>query len=305
MLRTIGVKSNIENLFSLSQPYIQEKEISFFGLKRGYKKFLNQIQPAVPFSAHDTVEFLKDPYLIEEMISLFSEKSRLDDFDRIFSGDSLFRNEQLELAEHYFQKLKQIDEQLFSLFSLSINVVFSGPSELASGGSSSGAIGSIWINPRPTWDKQDFFEFFLHEMTHNLVFLDEYHHRHYENYSDMLLEENYAMSAILAKKRPLDKVFHSILVCTEVLLARRDVFGHPAAPKLHPPTSIMLNQAFESIIYLEKNLNVYSLLTARAKDLMKRCKEHLKAVKASLVPQEKLVAMSNFDHTSCTGNLVY
>lgn len=73
----------------------------------------------------------------------------------------------------------------------------------------------------------------------------------------MLLEENYAMSAILAKKRPLDKVFHSILVCTEVLLARRDVFGHPAAPKLHPPTSIMLNQAFESIIYLEKNLNLY------------------------------------------------
>ena len=305
MLRTIGVNGNIENLFFLSQPYIQDKDISFLGLKQAYKKFLHQIQPSVPVSPLDTIEFLTDSSLVRKMISLFAEKSRLDDFDRIFSEDSHFKNEHLDLAEQYLHRLKQVDEQLFSLFSLSINILFSGPSELASGGSSSGAIGCIWINPRPTWSEQDFFEFFVHEMTHNLVFLDEYRHRHYENYSEMLREENYAMSAILAKKRPLDKVFHSILVCTEVLLTRRDVLGHPSSPKLHPPTSIMLRQAFESISYLEENLNIYSLLTARAKDLMMRCKEHLKAVEVSCAPQEELVAMSNFDNTAVESNLIY
>lgn len=247
MLRTIGIKRNIENLFALSQPYIIDRDHSYLGLKKAYKKFLHQIQPSVPVSSLDTIEFIKDIPRAREMIALFAEKSRLDDFDRIFSDSLQLQNEQLDVARWHLQKLKEVDEQLFSLFSLAINILFIGPSELASGGSSSGAIGCIWINSRPTWEPQDFMEFFVHEMTHNLVFLDEYRYHHYENYSGMFLEENYAMSAILAKKRPLDKVFHSILVSTEVLLTRKDILGHPESPKLHPPTSIMLDKAFESI----------------------------------------------------------
>jgi hypothetical protein len=305
MLRTVGIKRNIENLFSLSQPYTQGGDYSFLGLKRAYKKFLHQIQPSVPVSFLDTIEFLKDVPRTREMISLFAEKSRLDDFDRVFSDDSQFQNEHLDLAEWYLQELKKVDEQLYSLFSLAINILFSGPSALASGGSSSGAIGCIWINPRPTWGLQDFLEFFVHEMTHNLVFLDEYRYHHYEGYAEMFLEENYAMSAILAKKRPLDKVFHSILVSTEVLLTRRDILGHPGSPILHPPTSIMLEKTFESIDYVERNSTVYSLLTSRGKELITTCKEHLKDVKASYTPTEALAAMSNLDHTTITSDLVY
>jgi hypothetical protein len=305
MLRTIGIKRNIENLFSLSQPYMQDRDYSFLGLKKAYKKFLHQIQPSVPVSSLDTVEFLKDIPLTRELLSMFAEKSRLDDFDRIFSDDSQLQNEHLDLAEWHLQKLKEVDEQLFSLFSLAINIIFSGPSDLAGGGSSSGAIGCIWINPRPTWNPQDFMEFFVHEMTHNLVFLDEYRHKHYEKYSEMFLEENYAMSAILAKKRPLDKVFHSILVSTEVLLSRRDIFGHPESPKLHPPTSIMLDKAFESISYLEETQSVYSLLTSRGKELIMTCKEHVKDVKSSFNPPGELAAVSNLDHTMVASELVY
>jgi hypothetical protein len=211
----------------------------------------------------------------------------------------------MNLVEPHLQNLKEVDEQLFSLFSMAINIIFSGPSNLASGGSSSRTIGCIWINPRKTWSLQDFMEFFVHEMTHNLVFLDEYCHKHYEKYSEMFLEENYAKSAILALKRPLDKVFHSILVSTEVLLTRQDVLGHPGSPKLHPPTSIMLNKALESILYLEETQNVYSLLTARGKDLITICKEHLKNVENSFKPTEELAAVANFDHTMITSELIY
>jgi len=305
MLRTIGIKENVENVFLLSHPHVQDGDTSFSGLKTAYKKFLHQIQPSVPVSSFDTVEFLKDVSRTRMMISLFAEKSRLDDFNRIFSDDSQFHNEHLDVAEQHLQKLEKIDEQLFSLFSLAINIIFSGPSELASGGSSSGAIGCIWINPRPTWSLQDFMEFFVHEMTHNLVFLDEYRHKHYEKYAEMFLEENYAMSAILAKKRPLDKVFHSILVSTEVLLSRRDIFGHPKSPKLHPPTSIMLNKAFESISYLENAPNIYALLTNRGKELIAICKEHLQDIEKSFDVSEELTTVADFDHTMAASELVY
>lgn len=304
MLWTIGMKRNIESFFLLSQPYIQDSNTSFLGLKKAYKKFLHHIQPSVPISSLDEIEFLTDTSRTKKMISLFAEKSRLDDFDRIFLDNSQFQNEQLIVAERHLQKLKEVDEQLFSLFSLVINIIFSGPSELASGGSSSGAIGCIWINPRLTWDSQDFLEFFIHEMTHNLVFLDEYRYHHYENYTGMFLEENYAMSAILAKKRPLDKVFHSILVSTEVLLARQNLLGHPESPKLHPPTSIMLDKAFESIDYVEKNSMVYSLLTPRGEELIKTCKEHLKDIKTSFILSKRLAAVSNFDNATITSNFI-
>jgi hypothetical protein len=239
------------------------------------------------------------------MIALFAEKSRLDDFDRIFSDDSQFQHEQLDMAEWHLQELKKDDEQLYSLFSLAINTLFSRPSELASGGSSSGAIGCIWINPRQNWSRQDFLEFFVHEMTHNLVFLDEYRYHHYEDYTGMFLEENYAKSAIQAKRRPLDKVFHSILVSTEVLLTRRDLLRHPKSPILHPPTSIMFEKTFESIDNVERNSTVYSLLTSRGKELITTCKEHLKDVRASYIPIEELATMSNLDNTTGTSDLVY
>ncbi len=238
------------------------------------------------------------------MISLFAEKSRLDDFNRIFADCDQFQKN-LKIVEDFFLKLKAVDAQLFYLFSLAINIIFSGPSVLASGGSSSGAIGCIWINPRENWSEQDFMEFFIHEMTHNLLFIDEYCHHHYQGYSEMFLESNYAFSAILSKKRPLDKVFHSILVSTEVLLARNELVGHPETPKLHPPTSIMLDKVFKSISFLEETKNVYALLNDRGRELISLCKEHLHGIKASFVADHKLNAVSNFDDAAVTGNHIY
>ena len=154
-------------------------------------------------------------------------------------------------------------------------MIFSCSSDNAGGGSTSAAIGCIWINPRPHWSENDFFEFFVHELTHNLVFLDELRYRHYTNYSSIIIEENYSPSAILARKRPLDKVFHSILVSTEVLLTRQSLLGHPETPRAHPPTQIMLDQCLYSIRSLEENNAVFSLLTERSQTLLALCKSKL------------------------------
>lgn len=282
MLRIVGIDKVIENVIALSYSYSNERNFSFSKLKESYKRFLQHIQPAIPKGGSGTIEFVRDSHLTAELIEIFDEKSRLDDFDEIFSGEESLRLENLKKAEKYYQDLQEIDRNLFSLFSLVINIVFSGPSDIAGGGSTSGAVGCIWVNPRPSWSSQDFIEFFIHEMTHNLVFLDEYRFHHYTSYSQMLSEENYTISAILSRKRPLDKVFHSIMVSTEVLLSRCDLLGHPEVPKLHPPSEILFEKTCKSIEALENFPQCYNLLTARGKELIALCKVKMSHIESCM-----------------------
>lgn len=274
MIRLIGKEKIVANLISLSYPFNTTKDHSFAGLKKAYKGFLQHIQPDIPKGSKDAVEFVKDPHLTNKLMAIFDEKSRLDDFDEVFS-QAAPQGVNLEELENHYLSLKDYDETLFNVFSLVVNLIFTSPSGLAGGGSSSGAVGCIWVNPRPNWTKQDFLEFFIHELTHNLVFLDEYRFHHYTDYSQILSESNFTISAILSKKRPLDKVFHSIIVSTEILLSRNDL-GHPSAPKLHPKSATLLEKTMRSIESLENFAECYSLLTARGKELITLCKERLK-----------------------------
>lgn len=280
MLRVIGLEAILENILALSLPYMDNSELSFLNLKKAYRKYLDHIQPNTPKGENDSVEFLKNILITKKLVSIFEEKSRLDDFDDIFTEEKIFQVEHLDPAEKYFKEIKKIDEELFSIFSLVINIIFSGPSNKAGGGSTSGAIGCIWINPRSNWSKFDFIEFFIHEMTHNLVFIDEYRYHHYTDYSKMLLTENYTVSAILAKRRPLDKVFHSIIVSTEILLTRSAILGHPKTPMLHPSTEIMLEKTLKSINELENSASIFDLLTDRGKELVGLCKKALENIES-------------------------
>jgi hypothetical protein len=148
------------------------------------------------------------------------------------------------------------------LIHLVIHTIFTFPSKLAGGGSTSAAIGCIWVDIRSHWKEQDVLEFLIHETTHNLVFIDEICYSHYTSYQEIAKKENFARSAILNKPRPLDKVFHSILVSTEVLSFRQEHFGHPDKPCLHPPTHILFDQTNQSI---DSIMEVERFLTARAK----------------------------------------
>jgi len=275
MYRLLGLSSNLENICALSSLTYKKQDSAFNSLKTAYKDFLTRIQPKVPRSNSLNVEFLQDDERTNKLIELFGEKSRLDDFKEVFSSHMTVQKEHVKIAETHLLSLREIDRELFAIFNLVVNMIFSGPSDTAGGGSTSGAIGCIWINPRPHWTQSDFFEFFVHEFTHNLVFLDELRYRHYTNYSSIIMEENYSPSAILAKKRPLDKVFHSILVSTEVLLTRQTLLGHPETPRVHPPTQIMLEQCLFAIHSLEENPGIFSLLTERAKTLLTMCKNKL------------------------------
>src|SRR5436305_15130155 len=84
-------------------------------------------------------------------------------------------------------------------------------------------------------------------MTHTLMFLDEGRYGHYLDYAAIAQRENYALSPILAKQRPLDKVVHALVVTAEILSFRQLHAGHPHGARRHPDSDRLLRAAEQSI----------------------------------------------------------
>lgn len=89
------------------------------------------------------------------------------------------------------------------------------------------------------------------------MFIDEIRYSHY-NYGAIVDKSTWARSAILNVPRPLDKVLHSVVVATEILLLREQCLGHPIRPAVHPPTQIMVCQLLDALSSMEEILNKMS-----------------------------------------------
>jgi hypothetical protein len=281
MFKVLGLKDNLSNIVSLCRPFLKQKANNK-DLKIAYKSFLATSQPRVPHYTDTRMEFLYKPKDIDRLLNLFEEESTLDDFKQIFDEDRLEHKIPIDNVEKCLAHMQAINSDFFDLLNLVINIIFSAPSSIAGGGSTSAAVGCIWANTREYWTQQDILEFLVHETTHNLAFLDELCQTHYRDYTDLPKEENFSWSAILNKQRPLDKVLHSIIVSTEVLLFRKDHFGHSSKTFLHPPTKVMFDQTKSSIEHLKKNPRVSGLLSSRALELIEKCEQHLPAIEESI-----------------------
>jgi len=166
-----------------------------------------------------------------------SETTALDDLDQksVISSkdhDTAPMVRKLEAAYRYLETSSPIHANFLEAL---IEQVFIDGSDVAAGGTTSDAVGVIWSNPHPKFSDADLAEFLVHELTHNCMFLDEWLYPHYD-YDIMFDENTWALSAILDKKRPIDKVIHSLAVAAEIVLLRDRFFGEPTDPKAHPPS---------------------------------------------------------------------
>ncbi|WP_419204388.1 aKG-HExxH-type peptide beta-hydroxylase [Bordetella trematum] len=174
------------------------------------------------------------------------------------------------------------------LFDVLISEIVVLPSTVANGGSTSDAIGVIWANPSARWEPVDTAEFLVHELTHHCMFIDEICNGHYDY--DLVVKRDYwAASAILNRPRPVDKVLHSIVVATEVLLLRQHLFDHPTNPNCHPPSAVIAKQTGEAILGL---LNLAShpgakgILKSRAYEILESARDRLSEINVLTTTQE-------------------
>ena len=290
MYSLLGIEKNIESLLVLASldgqfPKTTEE------LKLLYKKYLKSIQSVNTVSRlSNGTELVWDSCEAKDLIELFGVQSKLNDMnqDKVISKTILANSSAVEIkTKQALETFKSLEPQYFYLFQLVIEKIFFAGSELAGGGSSSAALGCIWLNPRAYWTEQDYLEFFVHELTHNLVFLDERREIHYSQYAELEKTENFAYSAILKRARPLDKVVHSLFVVNEVLNFRLKHFVGNEKTYLHPDTENLFNGAFDTLKSLKKIRR--ELMTKHLKDLIEKIERNLIRMKGSYNENQKFI----------------
>lgn len=288
MLYLTSLSASIENAFKVSQKEHNSYPASLEELKNNFREFLrNDLQHYVPTT--DDI-FIYDPLDEARLTERYMGDSALDDVNQAEllgdAHDSNSRESALERIRATAEKLKECDPKFSTIFDLTIHSVFSRKTKpvdpktgriiKAFGGSTSDNIGTIWIANPSGLTERDIAEFLVHELTHNLLFVDELCEPHYD-YELVLKPSNFAYSAVRKFKRPADKVLHSIVVAHEILQARQmfleDKFGPDIS--LHPPSNQLRHNALLAIEDLKSVQRRAPILHDRALQLLEACREGL------------------------------
>lgn len=269
-----GYQDCIQTIILLStQDFGSIKSLSKEKLKASYKNFLNKLQPNIPVSQSLECEFIENNQKSHELIKCFNINLKQEGINQLIENDSL-KNPISKIKEH-LEILEKLDPFLHSLFDLAINTVFSGGSSHAVGGTTSAAIGIVWGNPENGWKACDYLEYFVHELTHTLMFLDELRFRHYLDQEIMYRKENFSLSAILQAERPIDRVLHSIVVATEILVLRSRNLLYHSECQIHPNTEALIDSTLTAIDKLKTHPNINKILTLRSFAILEKCHQSI------------------------------
>jgi len=277
-----GFNHNLKNIYRLSAACVENSKfeiVDLDDLKVRFLNFLDYFQSNINHNRKKDLIIDHEP-TEENLTQAYLEISSLDDKNQSETIGPLYsKDEKIQcksLTESALRKIEAVDSSLYLLFNLVIHSLFfrHSSSLKAAGGSSSDAIGAIWLNIYEN-HVDDVVGLLIHEFTHHLCFIDELVYSHYF-YSELVNPNNYALSAILKVQRPLDKVIHSIVVSTEILLFRQNPqLATDCDIVLHPTTDILLEQTLSSINSVLNLNNKKQLLKPRVFEILERCKASL------------------------------
>ena len=246
-----------------------------------YKRWLGRIQPIVG-SREDGPVFVLDPALRERLLKHFPYDAVLNDLPhyrdpRFFEDPD---NEAEMVAETNFLRERHdcfvaMNPEFWALFDLLVNYVVCVKSSVKTmGGTISNCIGVIFACSPSAHEDLDVYEFFVHEFTHTSVFVYE---RTTPVFCDIGLladPRNWYLGVMSQKERPLDKAFHSAVVCTELLLHREHSIGHEAE-SARIPSSELLPRTCAAIDRMIHDPRSGLLLNPSGFDLLAGCRSRL------------------------------
>ncbi|MEU9418386.1 HEXXH motif-containing putative peptide modification protein [Streptomyces sp. NPDC048272] len=289
MLTLYGTDEVIRNVYRLSRGERKQPVTTTGELRDQYLDFLSGDRFKAPVNLGAEI-FIKDPETERQLAAAYSG-GILNDLDQTnVIGDSFdteVRDRKIATARSALAELLTLNEDIAVVFPLVIHSVFLKQTNrldngsAAHGGSSSNAIGSIWLSLNDTLTQNDVMELFIHELTHHLLFIDEYSHNHFV-YEEIGKKENYALSAIRGTHRPLDKVIHSIVVATELVTARERYLGHGGSElEVHPESHKILEDTLASCASVLALENLEKLVSDRAIDFVKSCASRCESLQAA------------------------
>lgn len=285
MFSLYGPELSIKNVYLLGHKYAAGRPVTRTeALKPFYLDFLAEHEPNVPVNRAPE-PFIGDAAIEERLRDAYRASSLNDLKQQQIIGEAFTPAERGSLTGRVregYEHLSISNRDLQAVFDLAIHSIFfrrstrTDAGAVSFGGSSSTAMGAIWISGHGALTKHDIAEFLVHELTHHLLFISERCRAQF-HYKEMIKPENYAQSAILNKKRPLDKVVHSVVVSTELLLARRRYLGDGKV-MVHPDTDTLRARTLRSIDEVLTMPNRDKVITPWTVELLERCQDAVKPV---------------------------
>jgi hypothetical protein len=277
MLFLKGERSVIQTINVLSKPYQKKNtDPTFDTLKSSYQKLLGEIQPWIPHSKENKTEYVTDFKVIKKWMEVFSTESLAD--DTFYDMEQARQSKAIQILNRTMAAASKLGEkcpEFMWVYNLAMDSVFNVSSKIASGGTTSAAVGVLFVDPRDHYTEEDIYELLVHELGHTLLFLHEWRFGLFNNVMRLPEPQTFALSAIRNQMRPFDKAIHSVLVSIEVLLLRERVLGHNQKRYLHPPTDElvpMIENSIESITFTD---NKEKMLTEFGKNILADCKNEI------------------------------
>jgi hypothetical protein len=281
MFSLFGHEEIIRNAYRVSHPFVNGRPLRTSGdLRACYLEFLADHQPYMPVNRGDDV-FVTDEATENALVAAYGHNATLNDLGQSEIIGAAYRDSvkagKIALARTALETFLGLDERLAAVFDLTIHSIVVRPSNRLAGhasygGSSSAAMGTIWLALGPGVTQVDIIEMLLHELTHHLLFLDERNHPHFD-YGHIASERNRAFSAILNMIRPIDKVVHSIVVATELVLGRRTFLRDDRPRVVHPASEKMIADAQQSYASVSALEHADLVLRPRTREILDRCRD--------------------------------
>lgn len=269
------------NLYRLARVHDRNARIETVDdLRKGYLAFLEGRQPDVPVNYSDNV-FVLDPSVQDRLAGAFSKGALNDLKQEDVVGDNYapdLLEQRTEMVRQALVRLLLLDNEFSSVFDVVVHSIFVRPSKPAEtahgshGGSSSASIGAIWLAVGERIQQLDLVEMLVHELTHHLVFIDELNFPQFD-YDLIVRKENFALSAILKRQRPLDKVIHSIIVGASLVDARNRFLDNHQRTIVHPSTPELQQDTLAAIASVMELRNIEDLITPHTFELLDECAE--------------------------------
>lgn len=282
MYGLFGLANNVRSIYKISAPFASGPVATMRDLKPAYLGFLKRLHKTFPINdGRDLI--INNRRTAASLVPAFSG-SVINDLEQEQMVSALYSEEDFnfrsDMLQTHLNILKDLNPEVSELFHLAIHSILlagSGSNKAglkAHGGSSNSCIGLIWLTLKPELSTQDILEMCIHELTHTLVFVDELNYGHF-HYDSMSKIENWATSSILKRKRPMDKVIHSIVVSTEILLARKNYLPNKDSLNVHPESAILRAATLDAIESVFSHPRLNQICRQRAVELVGACRDKI------------------------------
>lgn len=210
-------ESILSNINSIGKIYKQESDLSQNSLKEDFFQSLNKLQKFnIPYKDDEIIIKFDDTDILSHLINkkvieeedLEGNKHLFNDSEQVVINDNI--NKALKL-------LKMLHPDLLYLINQLTGTIICFKKKGTGGGTTSCALGLIWLNPHENWTIIDYADALYHEFTHTSIFIDDMVNRMFIDAKACKEPDAFVTSAILKIKRPLDSAYHAAGVAVALM----------------------------------------------------------------------------------------